>query len=300
MLKLSEPLLKVVCLLLAALLLFQLIRLVIRNNPLASLKVPELPTLQADGAGTNSVAGQAAGMKGTNSVASTNSGAKTTNSATGQVLRKTDTNSVSGEGSEKAGTNAVSVQVSESKKTNSVAGQEPGKTDTNTVLSQASGAKDTNSVPTKESGKKGTNSVPEQTAGKAGTNSGPRPGLAMVGPGFGPGQPPKPADLPPMIQARVDKITLSELLAPIMRPQPMALLGIAGQNAFLRASSGQTGMVKEGDELGGMKLLRIGINRVLIEQEGEKKELTIFSGFGSESLLPKQKESTNEIITKPK
>jgi len=38
-------------------------------------------------------------------------------------------------------------------------------------------------------------------------------------------------------------------------------------------------MVKEGDEMGGMKLLRIGTNRVLVEHEGEKKELTIFSGL---------------------
>jgi hypothetical protein len=277
MFKLSEPLLKFVCLLLAALLLFQVVRLVIRNNPLERLQVPELPTLQADEKGTNSISGQVVGKKGTNSVASTDSGTKGTNSATGQVSRKTDTNSVAGQGIEKAGTNAV--------------------------LSQSSGMRDTNSVAGTESGSKGTNSVPEQAAGNTGTNSGPRQFSARGGPGFGPGQPlgVKAPDLPPIIQARVDKITLSELLAPIMRPLPMALLGIAGKDAFLRAPSGQTGMVKEGDELGGMKLLLIGINRVLIEHEGEKKELTIFSGFGSESLLPKQKETTtNEITTKPK
>ena len=57
---------------------------------------------------------------------------------------------------------------------------------------------------------------------------------------------------------------------------PMALLGIADDDAFLRGPDGQTGMVKEGGELGGIKLLRIGINRVLIEQDGEKKELTVF------------------------
>ena len=72
-----------------------------------------------------------------------------------------------------------------------------------------------------------------------------------------------------------------------MRPLPMALLGIAGNVAFLRAPTGQTGLVKEGENLGGLKLLRIGINRVLVEQEGQKKELIMFSGFGGESLLPK-------------
>jgi hypothetical protein len=92
-------------------------------------------------------------------------------------------------------------------------------------------------------------------------------------------------DLPPSILARVDRVTDSEILGPIMRPLPMALLGIAGNVAFLRAPSGQTGMVKEGEDLGPIKLLRIGTNRVLVEQEGQKKELTIFSGFGGDTLL---------------
>ena len=77
-----------------------------------------------------------------------------------------------------------------------------------------------------------------------------------------------------------------------MRPLPMALLGIAGEVAFLRSANGQTGLVKEGDSLGDIKLLRIGINRVLIEQDGQKKELTIFSGYGSDSML--QKDTSNE------
>jgi hypothetical protein len=68
------------------------------------------------------------------------------------------------------------------------------------------------------------------------------------------------------------------------------LLGIAGRDAFLRAPNGQTGLLKEGEELGGVKLLRIAHNRVLIEHDGQKKELTMFSGFGSETLIPKEKE----------
>ena len=48
----------------------------------------------------------------------------------------------------------------------------------------------------------------------------------------------------------------------------MALLGIAGKDVFLRAPNGQTGLIREGEELGGVKLLRIGMNRVLIEQDG--------------------------------
>lgn len=72
----------------------------------------------------------------------------------------------------------------------------------------------------------------------------------------------------------------------------MALLGIAGNDALFRAPSGQTGLLKEGDELGGVKMLRIGTNRVLVEHEGQKKELMIFSGFGGETLLPKEKEKS--------
>lgn len=97
--------------------------------------------------------------------------------------------------------------------------------------------------------------------------------------------------LPPLIQSRVDRVVQSEILGPVMRPLPMALLGIAGQDALIRAPNGQTGLVREGEELGGIKLIRIGTNRVLIEQEGQKKELTLFSGFGSETLLLKEKEN---------
>jgi hypothetical protein len=79
----------------------------------------------------------------------------------------------------------------------------------------------------------------------------------------------------------------------------MALIGIADQEAFLRATNGQTGPVKVGGEIGGIKLLRIGVNRVLVEQDGEKKELTLFGGVGGESLMPKpaNTSSTNALST---
>ena len=99
-------------------------------------------------------------------------------------------------------------------------------------------------------------------------------------------------ELPLPIRTRVYQISDSEILGPIMRPLPMALLGIAGNVAFLRAANGQTGLVKAGDSLGALKLLRIGTNRVLVEDDGQKKELTIFSGYGGESLLPKPKENS--------
>ena len=117
----------------------------------------------------------------------------------------------------------------------------------------------------------------------------------MAGGNFNPFAPRgKPADdLPPVVQARIGRIVDSEILGPVMHPLPMALLGIAGDVAFLRADSGQTGLVKEGDSLGELKLLKIGINRVLVEKDGQKSELTIFSGYGGESLLPKQNDETN-------
>ena len=118
-----------------------------------------------------------------------------------------------------------------------------------------------------------------QTGGK-GTNSVPR------------GEPQKPAtNLPPAISAHIERITQSEILGPVVRPLPMALLGIAGKDALLRTPNGQTGLLREGEELGGVKLLRIGTNRVLIEHEQQQKELTVFSGFGSETLLPKGEKS---------
>jgi len=67
-------------------------------------------------------------------------------------------------------------------------------------------------------------------------------------------------------------------------PQKPALLGIAADHAFIRAPSGQTDIVREGGDLGGVKVLRIGTNRVLIEYEGKQEELTIFSGLGSAPL----------------
>jgi hypothetical protein len=137
------------------------------------------------------------------------------------------------------------------------------------------------------------------------TNSLPPPGVsaraARGGPGaaFPPGMMSRPGmpgakapELPGPIQARVDKIVNSEILGAIVRPMPMALLGIAGKDAFIRGPNGQTGLVREGEEFGGIKLLKIGINRILIEQENEKKELMLFSGLGGESLLSKEKENS--------
>jgi hypothetical protein len=109
----------------------------------------------------------------------------------------------------------------------------------------------------------------------------------------------KPVELAPVMRARVDRIVQSEILGVVVKPQPMALIGLAGADAFVRTPAGQTVLLREGEENGGVKLLRIGTNRVLIEHEGQQKELTLFSGFGSESLLPKPEQTNRTASPKP-
>jgi hypothetical protein len=100
---------------------------------------------------------------------------------------------------------------------------------------------------------------------------------------------PGPVPVPPEIEARVEKIKESQVLGMVMRPPPMALLGIAGPDVILRGPNGQMGMIRVGEELGGVKLLKVGVNRVLVLHEGKTNELTLFRGFGGESLLGKEK-----------
>jgi hypothetical protein len=95
--------------------------------------------------------------------------------------------------------------------------------------------------------------------------------------------------VPPEIAARVEKIKESQVLGMIVRPPPMGLIGIAGPDVILRGPNGQTGIIRVGEELGGVKLLQIGVNRVLVLHEGKTNELTLFEGFGGDTLLRKEK-----------
>lgn len=94
--------------------------------------------------------------------------------------------------------------------------------------------------------------------------------------------------MPEQTSAQIEKIKNSQILGMIMRPPPMAVLGIAGNDVLLRGPNGQTGLLREGESLGNVKLLRIGTNRVLVEENGQPRELLLFQGFGSESLMPKK------------
>jgi hypothetical protein len=298
MLNRLEPALKMICAVLAALLLIQLVRLVAHSNPLAHLTIPALPALAAD---TNSPTGASA----TNSpmVRPTAKAATNALSSSAQVA-STGTNALPARGSVAAATNAAQRAAAKTF-TNSAPRQQAEDPATNPAPNKATANSETNKAPTSQAAGSGTNVVSGKGPGKQETNSAALPSAGKRGSKSGsssdaarmamnssgrPGGMKPPPDLAPAVLARVDKITDSEILGQVIRPLPMALLGIAGNVAFLRAPSGQTGLVKEGDELSGLKLLRIGVNRVLVEQDGEKKELTIFSGYGSESLLPKQKD----------
>jgi hypothetical protein len=98
----------------------------------------------------------------------------------------------------------------------------------------------------------------------------------------------KRGDVPPLVRTQVDAIVKSEIFGALPRPLPMALLGIAGRDALIRTPMGQTSLMRVNEEQGGVKLLQIGTNRVLIEHEGKKKELMLFAGYGGETLLPKE------------
>jgi hypothetical protein len=95
--------------------------------------------------------------------------------------------------------------------------------------------------------------------------------------------------VPPEIAARVEKIKESQVLGMVVRPPPMALLGIAGADVILRGPNGQMGIIRVGEELGGVKLLQVGLNRILVLHEGKTNELILFEGIGSETLLGKEK-----------
>lgn len=293
MLERSGQILRITCLVLGALLLIQIVRCVININPLSHLHIPALPTLSVaaetspTGKGTNSVSAPDRLKNGTNQATR---GLVGSNSLGGVSVEK-NTNSIGPNQPRQAGRAPNAPAQPARPNSNNVTTQViRGKIGSNAVSQAEQSAAGTNTLGLLESGKGPTNSGPVSALSTKGTGPGMPPGAMPAGmnPALRPGMGRKPPDLPPAILARVDRVVDSEILGPIMRPLPMALLGIAGEVAFLRSPSGQTGLVKEGEELGPLKLLRIGTNRVLLEHEGQKKELTIFSGLGSESLLEQE------------
>jgi hypothetical protein len=230
-----------------------------RPSPLTALRIPALPTLADSSAATNTPA-DASPIPPVPVPAPKPASAGATNTATPS-----------------AGSNAIPSNLSAS--VSPLGTNPPAKPSGTQAVASPSVAPNTPPKPP---------SAAPQIAG--GPFPGMPPGFPFPGgPGRGRGAGAKPLD--PLVQARLDKVIQGELLGPAPRPIPMALMGIAGTNAFIRTTSGMSGMVGEGGELGGVRLVRIGINRVLVNEAGTNKELTIFGGAGGESLLPK---STNQ------
>jgi hypothetical protein len=307
----TDKILRLVCIALGALLIFQLVRTVGRSNPLAKVTIPEVPTLSketnsvAAAAKTNSAPGKSvtnatvAGKKGSTNVVTTNavatrSGATNSEPASNAEVKTAASNVVSqAVVSTNTPENAVSVMIAVST-TRMPTNANVTLNDPSALVSSTNNVARSNAVVVAGVSTNATNIVATTTnrvspsVRRPEVTSRAMPGMA--------GARPLP-ELAPENKARVDRIYESELFGQVMRPMPAALMGIAGNMAMLRSSSGQSGLVKEGDSLGEMKLLKIGVNRVLIEEKGEKKELMIFNGYGGESLLSK-KESTDETTKK--
>jgi len=270
------------------------------NGAIVAVDTNATPHKKAHTSGTNA-APIAATLDSTNSEAVTNVPVTSNVVAVTNVVGHSSTNESA---TMAADTNAPVAVTTNAALNNNVPSTEIVSSQTNTPgsnlvanLSTNAAASGTNITLTKTSS--GTNAVGDSartnstnTATKA-SSAHPQNAAAMAAMMGGPGGK-APAKLSPEIQARVNRVYESEIFAPIMHPMPMALLGIAGNMAFLRGPTGQTGLVKEGDNLGDVKLLRIGTNRVLVEQDGKKQELMIFSGLGGESLLSKTNDSSNE------
>ena len=274
----AEMIARIGCLLLALLLIGELVRMVLWINPFHGVNVPELPAL--------TVASEKKPAESPKSVQTVTPVGTNIASATIQTNGKgavTGTNALvsppAAVAAAKDGTNLVARGGTGKANSPAAAGTNAlASTGTNPVVAAAAVHSNT----------------PPAASSATGTAAGPPPPM-IAGANFPPGSPRgrQAAALSPALQSRIDRIVESELLAPVMHPLPMALLGIAGDCAFLRSANGQTGLVKTGDSLDDLKLLQIGTNRVLVEQAGRKQELMIFAGYGGDSLMPK--DSTNEI-----
>ncbi len=289
----SETIFKILCAGVGAIVVLQVARALHRSDPLGDARIPALPHLASSNSPAGAAATQPSSKAATNALSATN---------TAKAAKAKSDRSDSSDRSD-ASTNAAKATNTLAHQTNPAPNTNAGPAKTTNALAQT--ALSSTNAPRQEAPAKGTNTLAQATnasaappAGKAArANLAGRPAGARAGinagpfPGGPPGMMAMGPPLPPEVQARVDQIIESELLAPVMHPQPLALLGMLGREALLRAPNGQTGAVKEGDELGGVKVLKLGINRVLVEEAGEKKELSLFSGLGSESLLSTQTDS---------
>ena len=151
-----ERLIRIVCLILAAILVAELANALFRHNPLDRAKIPELPTL-AGGLETNSTSAKTKEKPGTNITATAEKADK-------------GTNAVAGDATNQATSNAVSISIKEANGTNSTPVLMPVTGGTNNVVStNAVGETNLVSATNKISGTnvaKGTNAVAAPGPGK--------------------------------------------------------------------------------------------------------------------------------------
>ena len=104
----------------------------------------------------------------------------------------------------------------------------------------------------------------------------------------------KPKDTMPEFPEKYNVIVTSGILGrkPKKKLPPPGFVGVLGKYALLRSPGGKTDLVPEGGEFDGIKVLRIGVNRVLIEYQGKQRELQIFSGMGGSPLMPEEKKGS--------
>jgi hypothetical protein len=298
MLERFERPLKILCAGMALLVLWQFTSAFLRGDPLKNLKIPALPALPG---GTNeetkvsekstNAPGSEKGATNTAALArnGTNEDGKLKGTNSDSKVTASSTNVALGTNKNTAKTN-IARSTNSALPTNAIAGSNVAGTNgaganiAGTNISGTNIAKGTNaSRSTSSTGS--TNVIAKSDKGLPGMP----PGMPGMPPGMRPGgrgAGPKKMELPAEVKARVDKIIVSEILGAIPHPMPLSLTGIVDEEASIQATNGQTQWVKIGGEIEGVKLLRIGINRVLVEDHGEKKELTLFGGAGGESLMP--------------
>jgi hypothetical protein len=76
---------------------------------------------------------------------------------------------------------------------------------------------------------------------------------------------------------------------PAKETPPPVLFGFIGRYAILQAPDGAIDLVPEGGEIGGVKVLKIGVNRAVVLFQGNEMELMVFDGLGSAPLTTPQK-----------
>ncbi len=105
------------------------------------------------------------------------------------------------------------------------------------------------------------------------------PNLSILSTHTNTNPPHQPAPISTNAQNEIQTIQASQILGRLPQPQPIMLLGIAGQYAFLQTPYGASGLAAQGEEIGGVKVLQIGTNQITIQHNSETQNLVLFPGL---------------------